>query len=87
MGVKFGYNQINTPPPKKWRNFERAFLIGLAPALALYLNTILTKDADKALASATIVFISGVVKSIGMFLGASDVEVVDNQDNINNQNV
>lgn len=71
--IKFGVSQLSSPAPKGWRNFERAFIIALSPALSGFLAVILTDQRHLAIAGAAIIFANGVVKAFGMFLGNGTV--------------
>jgi hypothetical protein len=76
MSVKFGTDQINSPAPKWWRNFERAYIIVLAPAttgfLVLIGSNLNWPDSVANIAGGTVMFTMSVVKAIGMFLGTGE---------------
>jgi len=68
--TKFGLDQIESPPPKWWRKLERAFIIGVAPAItAMILAVIPDDDKAQSIGLAVVTLITSVVKSIGIFLG------------------
>lgn len=69
MGVQFGISQVNSPAPKAWRAFERAYIIVFSPSLSGFLAVLLTDQRALALAGAAIIFSNGIVKAIGVFLG------------------
>lgn len=69
MAVQFGANQVNSPAPKGWRQFERAFIIAIAPATSAFLSAILTNQRHLAIAGASIIFATGIIKGVGLFLG------------------
>ena len=69
MNVKFGADQVNSPAPKLWRQFERAFIIAIAPATSGFLSAVLTNQRHLAIAGASIIFATGLLKGVGMFLG------------------
>lgn len=71
--IKFGVSQLSSPAPKGWRNFERAFIIAFSPALSGFLAVVLTNQRHLAIAGAAIIFVNGVVKAFGMFLGNGTV--------------
>ena len=68
--VKFGMDQMSSPPPTMWRRFERAYMIVLVPALAAFLHgwgiadPVTLKRADLV-----IMFSIPLVKFIGVLLG------------------
>lgn len=74
--IKFGINQTGNPAPKGWRQFERAFIIGIAPALLLFVQSWGFTDATANKLLVGITFLTSLIKSIGMFLsnGESYVE-------------
>jgi hypothetical protein len=68
--TKFGIDQIESPPPKWWRKLERAFIIGVAPAItAMILAVIPDDDKAQPIGLAVVTLITSIVKSIGIFLG------------------
>jgi hypothetical protein len=77
--VKFGLSQVNNPAPKSWRQFERAFIVAVSPALSGFLAVALTNQRHLAIAGAGIIFLNAIIKGFGMFLG-NGTEYVDKQE-------
>jgi hypothetical protein len=72
MNMKFGIDQINSPAPKGWRNFERAYMIAFAPGVTAFLSVILTNDRHLSIATASVVFSTAIIKGIGIFMGTGE---------------
>lgn len=70
--TKFGIDQMASPPPLWWRRLERALIIIVAPATAAYLGDLIHDDQTKKIALSSVVFITAMVKAVGMFLGTDE---------------
>lgn len=80
MSVKFGVNQVDSPAPKGFRNFRRAWNIAMVPAIAA---TISGWGIENELTVTRLLLglslISALVNAIDMFLGSDDVIVKEDK--------
>ena len=74
--TKFGMSQAGSPPPLWWRRFERAMIIGVAPATTAFLMVAIDDSGVEEKATAAVVFVTALLKSVGIFLG-TDTEYPD----------
>lgn len=72
-------NNVHQNAPKWWKKLESGLLIGLVPSFTGFITAIPMEDHEKVWALAGAGFFTGIIKTIGIFLGESDK---DNEDNI-----
>jgi hypothetical protein len=78
--MKFGVNQIDSPAPKGFRNFRRAWNIALVPAIAATISG--WGFANDSLVNRLLLLlslVSAIVNAVDMFLGSDDVIVDQDQ--------
>jgi hypothetical protein len=75
----FNINNYNKNAPVWWTRLESALLIGLVPSFTGFITAIPMQDHEKVWALAGAGFFTGIIKTIGIFLGESDKE---NESNI-----
>jgi hypothetical protein len=68
--TNFGIDQTSKIPPLWWRRFERAVMMGLAPAVILLANKLVTDPHVLSAITSYVGFGLGVVKTIGIFMGS-----------------
>jgi len=87
--TKFGIEQVSSIPPLWWRKFERAVIVGLAPAVILLANKIITDPYVLASVTSYVGFGLGLIKTIGIFMGSEsdypkeEVVVEEPKDDLN----
>ena len=81
MSIKFGASQVNSPAPKAYRNFRRAWNIAMLPSISSFVSG--WGISDIALESRILLgltMLTGIINGIDVFLGSDDVIV--NQDQV-----
>jgi hypothetical protein len=84
MNVKFGVNQINSPAPRPYRNFRRAWNVAVLPAVSAFVtgwgipNVVVE---SRILLGLTLV--TGVINAVDVFLGSDDVIINESKLNDN----
>lgn len=67
-------NNANKNAPFWWKRLESGLLIGLVPAFTGFITAIPMLEHEKVLALAGAGFFTGIIKTIGIFLGENDNE-------------
>jgi hypothetical protein len=84
MSVKFGVDQINSPAPKPYRNFRRAWNVAMLPAFSAFVSGwgIQTPNLESRILLGLTV-LTGVINGIDVFLGSEDVIINESKLNTN----
>lgn len=69
MSTKFGFDQTASPAPMWWRRLQRTIISGVAPALTVFLPTVITDPAEMNKALQWVVFGVALVQAVGIFMG------------------
>lgn len=76
MSVKFGLDQVNSPAPRGYRNFRRAWNALIAPAIASGITGWGLPDAVFATRLLLVLtFLTAIVNAVDVYLGSDDVIV------------
>ena len=75
MSVKFGVNQLNSPAPRAYRNFRRAWNVLIAPALGTFISGWGFQDIILNRILLAIGFVTALINGVDMLLGSEDVLV------------
>lgn len=74
MMANLNINNANKNAPLWWKRLESGLLIGLVPAFTGFITAIPMLEHEKVLALAGTGFFTGIIKTIGIFLGENDNE-------------
>ncbi len=77
--TKVGLSQTNTPPPLNYRKFLNAMLILIIPATATFMLSLPLSEFVKQLIPNLLIFLTAVLKGIGMILGNGQVYAPSNE--------
>lgn len=77
--MSVSHTNVNKNAPWWWKRVESALLIGLVPTFTGFITAIPMEDHQKVWALAGTGFFTGIIKTIGIFLGEN---VNQNEDNV-----